>query len=94
MKYEVTTKQGKNFIVDDNEISLWLEFEDAFDITYSEAQEKLSRNSWNVITKLLFTAARLGGHTELKTYKKWAEVEFETFDIVGDEKDPKAEAEA
>lgn len=93
MQYEVTTKQGKNFIVDDNEVTLWLNFEEAFDITFQEAQEKLSRGSISVITKLLFTAAKLGGHTELKTYSKWAEVEFDKFDLVSED-NPKAEAEA
>ena len=92
MQYEVKTKQGNNFIVDDNEISLWLEVEEMFDITFHEAQEKLSRQSISTVTKLFFAAAKLGNHTQLKTYKVWVRDEFESFDLVG-ETDPKVEKE-
>lgn len=92
MQYEVTTKQGTNFIVDDGEVSFWLEFEEAFEETFHEAQELISKGSITIMTKVLFTGAKLGNHTELKTWKKWVEVEFERFDVVG-EPNPKAEEE-
>lgn len=92
MKYEVTTQQGKNFIVDDDDTSLWLDFEEAFDVTFYEAQDKIRRGSISVITKLLFIAAKAQNETELKTHKVWAKEEFKSFDVVG-ESDPKADAE-
>jgi len=92
MKYEVKTKQGTNFIVDDDSIELWLEIEERFDLTFYEAQQKLSRQSLATLTKLFFTAAVIGGHTEYKTHKTWVKEEFDSFEIAG-EADPKAEAE-
>lgn len=92
MKYEVKTKQGNNFIVDDDSIELWLEVEDRFDVTFYEAQQKLSRQSLSILTKIFFVAAVLGGHTEYKTHKTWVKEEFEAFDLAGED-DPKVEAE-
>lgn len=90
MLYEVKTKQGNNFIVDDDQIEIWLEMEEMFDITFKEAAEKLARQSLSVITKLFFVGAKLGGHTELKTHKAWVKTEFESFDVV-ESQAPKAE---
>jgi hypothetical protein len=88
MKLEITTKQGKNFIVDDDDIELWIELEDLLDLTFIEAQAKIQRQSMKVLTALMFLAAKKGGHTELKTQKAWVQHEFESFDVVVDE-DPK-----
>lgn len=88
MKLEVTTKQGHKFIVDDNDIELWIELEDQLDLTFQEAQAKIQRQSMKVLTALMFIGAKRGGHTELKTRKAWVEHEFESFDVVVDE-DPK-----
>lgn len=88
MKLEIKTKQGKNFIVDDNDIELWIELEDLLDLTFHEAQEKIQRQSMKVLTALMFIGAKRGGHTELKTRKAWVEHELDTFDVVVDE-DPK-----
>lgn len=88
MKLEIKTKQGKNFIVDDNDIELWIELEDQLDLTFKEAQAKIQRQSMKVLTTLMFIAAKKNGHTELKTRKAWVEHEFDTFDVVVDE-DPK-----
>lgn len=90
MQYEVKTKQGNNFIVDDDQIELWLEIEDLFDVTFKEAQELIARHSLSMITKILFASAKLGNHTELKTYKAWVKNEFESFDVL-EEINPKAE---
>jgi actin-related protein len=85
MKLQVTTKQGKNFIVDDDDMELWIELEDMLDLTFIEAQEKIQRQSMKVLSTLMFIGARKGGHTELKTRKAWIEHEFESFDVVVDE---------
>lgn len=85
MKLQITTKQGNNFIVDDNDIELWIELEDLLDLTFVEAQEKIQRQSMKVLTTLMFIGARKGGHTELKTRKAWVEHEFESFDVVVDD---------
>lgn len=85
MKLQVTTKQGKNFIVDDDDIELWIELEDMLGLTFIEAQEKIQRQSMKVLSTLMFIGARKGGHTELKTRKAWIEHEFESFDVVVDE---------
>ena len=85
MKLQVTTKQGKNFIVDDDDIELWIELEDMLNLTFIEAQEKIQRQSMKVLSTLMFIGARKGGHTELKTCKAWIEHEFESFDVVVDE---------
>lgn len=90
MRYEVKTKQGNNFIVDDDSIELWLEVEELFDLTFHEAAQKIARQSLAVVTKMLFAGAKLGGHTELKTYKAWVKTEFDTFDVL-DEESPKVE---
>lgn len=94
MQIQVKTKQGNNFIVDTEAITLWLDIEETFDITYFEAQELLKRQSLGIMTKMFFIAAKQGNHTELKTLKKWVELEFDSFDIVGEEvpKEPEREA--
>lgn len=92
MQYEVKTKQGTNFIVDDDSVELWLEIEELFNVTFKEAQELIARASLAMVTKVLFTGAKLGGHTELKTYKAWVKNEFDTFDVLEHE-NPKAETE-
>jgi len=82
MKYEVTTQQGNNYIVSDDSAWLWIELERELGFTVSQAAEKMSNGSLDVITCMLFKAARQQGKTELKTQKAWVENEFETFDVV------------
>ncbi len=85
MKLIVKTKQGNNFTVDDDDISLWIELEDMLDLTFSEAQEKIKRQSMKVLTALMFIGAKRGGYTELKTQKAWIDHELESFDVAVDE---------
>lgn len=94
MQIEVKTKQGTNYIVDTEAITLWLEIEEAFDVTYFEATELLKRQSLGIMTKMFFIAAKQGGHTELKTLKKWVELEFDTFEVLGEEAPKEQEQEA
>ena len=92
MKYEVTTKQGNNYIVSDDSVWLWIELERELGVTVTQAAEKMSQGSLDVITCMLFKAARHEGKTELKTQRLWVENEFESFDVV-DEPDPKDNSE-
>ena len=94
MEIEVKTKQGTNFIVDTEAIALWLEIEEQFDVTYFEASELLKRQSLGIMTKMFFVSAKLQGKTELKTFKKWVELEFESFDLVGEDSPKELEQEA
>jgi hypothetical protein len=94
MEIEVKTKQGTNYIVDTEAIALWLEIEEQFDVTYFEASELLKRQSLGIMTKMFFVAAKLQGKTELKTLKKWVELEFDSFDLVGEDSPKELEQEA
>jgi hypothetical protein len=88
MKYEITTQQGKNYIVSDDSAWLWIELERELGFTVTQAAEKMSQGSLDVITCMLFKAAKQGGHTELKTQKSWVEHEFDSFEVL--DEDPKA----
>jgi hypothetical protein len=46
------------------------------------------------MTKMFFVAAKLQGKTELKTLKKWVELEFDSFDLVGEDSPKELEQEA
>ena len=88
MKYEITTQQGKNYIVSDDSAWLWIELERELGFTVTQAAEKMSQGSLDVITCMLFKAAKQAGKTELKTQKAWVEHEFDSFEVLED--DPKA----
>ena len=88
MKYEVKTKQGKNYIVSDDNAWLWIELERGLGLTMKQAIEKMSNGSLDVITWLLHRASLEAKHTEVKTQKTWVETEFDSFEVV--EEDPKA----
>ena len=88
MKYQITTKQGNNYIVDDNSAWLWISLERELGYTMPQAAAKLQEGSLEVITWLLYKAAFESKQTTLKTHKIWVETEFETFEVV--EEDPKA----
>ena len=92
MKYEVTTKQGNNYIVSDDSAWLWIELERELGVTVTQAAKKMADGSLDVITCMLYKAAKQQGKTELKTQRLWVENEFETFDVV-DEPDPKDNSE-
>lgn len=91
MQYNVTTKQGNNFIVDDQDIPLWLDIERKSGKTYSEFEALRLRGSLEANAWIMFCGAIRGGHTELKTLDMWIQHEFEDFELVDD--DPKAETE-
>lgn len=88
MKYEVTTKQGTNYIVSDDSAWLWIELERSLGLTMKQAAEKMSLGSLDVITWVLHKASLDSKNTELKTQKAWVETEFETFEVV--DESPKA----
>jgi hypothetical protein len=87
MKYNITTKQGNNYIVSDDPAWLWITLERDLGYTLTQAQEKMSQGSLEVITYILYLAAVGDEHTDYKTHQGWVENEFDTFDVVSD--DPK-----
>mgnify|MGYP007100066628 CR=1 FL=1 len=88
MKYQITTQQGNNYIVNDDSAWLWISLERELGYTMPQAAAKLQEGSLEVITWLLHKAALDSKQTELKTHKAWVENEFESFEVV--EEDPKA----
>lgn len=91
MLLEVTTKQGKTYTVDDDDVYLWVCVEQDLGLTYAEAAEKMSNTSMVVITYVLHYLSLYNGHTELKTVKAWVQNELDTFKVVEDHpKEPAA----
>ena len=84
MKYNVITKQGNNYIVSDESAWLWVEIERELGYTVSQAAEKMSQGSLDVITCMWFKAAKAAGNTKLPTQQAWVINEFETFEVVED----------
>ena len=87
MKYQITTKQGDNYIVSDDSAWLWIRLERDLGYTLTQAQEKMSLGSLEVITYILYLAAAGSELTDYKTHQGWVENEFDTFDVVSE--DPK-----
>jgi hypothetical protein len=87
MKYTVTTKQGNNYIVSTESTWLWIEIERELGYTITEAEDKLRAGSLDVLTCMLYKAAKAQGHTKLPTQQAWVSNEFETFEVV--EESPK-----
>lgn len=87
MKYEVTTQQGNKYEVNDESAWLWVEIERELGYTVSQAAEKMSQGSLDVITCILFKAAKAKGLTKLPNQQAWVINEFETFEVIED--DPK-----
>jgi predicted RNase H-like nuclease len=84
MKYNVTTKQGNNYTVSDESAWLWVEIERELGYTVSQAADKMSQGSLDVITCMLFKAAKAQGATKLPSQQAWVINEFETFEVVED----------
>jgi hypothetical protein len=82
MKYTITTKQGNNYIVSTDSTWLWVEIERELGYTITEAEEKLRSGSLDVLTCMLFKAAKAQGHTKLPTQQAWVSNEFEGFEVV------------
>jgi hypothetical protein len=87
MKYEITTKQGNNYIVSDDSAWLWIEIERELGYTVSQAADKMSQGSLDVITCMLYKAAKAQGATKLPNQQAWVINEFDTFEVV--EESPK-----
>jgi hypothetical protein len=87
MKYEIKTKQGNNYIVTDDEAWLWIEIERELGYTVQEAAEKLAKGSLDVITCMLYKAAKAESKTQMPNQKAWVVNEFESFEVV--EESPK-----
>jgi predicted RNase H-like nuclease len=87
MKYEITTKQDKKYTVSDENAWLWVEIERELGYTVSQAAEKMSQGSLDVITCMLFKAAKAQNLTQMPNQQAWVINEFETFEVVED--DPK-----
>ena len=84
MKYNVTTKQGNNYIVSDDSAWLWIELERELGYTVSQAADKMSQGSLDVITCMLYKADKAAGNTKLPSQQAWVTNEFETFEVVED----------
>ena len=84
MEYNITTKQGNNYIVSDESAWLWVEIERELGYTVSQAAEKMSQGSLDVITCMLYKAAKAASKTMLPSQQAWVMNEFETFEVVED----------
>jgi hypothetical protein len=82
MKYEITTKQGKKYTVSVDSTWLWIEIERDLGYTITEAEEKLRAGSLDVLTCMLFKAAKGQGMTKLPSQQAWVTNEFEGFEVV------------
>jgi hypothetical protein len=87
MQYNITTKQGNNYIVSDESTWLWIEIERDLGYTVTQAAEKMSEGSLDVITCMLYKAAKAAGHTKLPNQQAWVVNEFDGFEVV--EENPK-----
>jgi hypothetical protein len=87
MKYEITTKQGNNYIVSDDSAWLWIEIERELGYTVTQAAEKMSLGSLDVITCMLYKAARSMGKTQMPNQQAWVTNEFDSFEVI--EESPK-----
>lgn len=92
MKYKVETKQGKNYIVSDESVMLWVQLERDLKLTFSEAIEAAANGSLNVLTYIIWRAAKAAGHTDTMTQDGFIDYELEMFEPVVDD-DPKAPGE-
>lgn len=84
MQYTVRTKQGNNYTVSADSTWLWIEIERELGLTITQAVEKIDAGSLDVLTCMLYKAAKAQGKTALPNQKVWVENEFEGFDLVDD----------
>jgi hypothetical protein len=87
MEYKVITQQGNNYIVSDDNAWLWVEIERELGYTVSQAAEKMGQGSLDVITCMLYKAAKTAGHTKLPSQQAWVVNEFDSFEVI--EESPK-----
>lgn len=88
MKWQVTTKQGTNYIVSDDAAIIWLDLERDLGYTLPEAIDKAAAGSLNVITYIAWKAMVLAGHSKCMTQDGFVTGEFDTIEPVPDS-DPK-----
>lgn len=91
MQYKITTKQGNNYIVSDENVWLWIELERELGYTITQADKKISEGSLDVLTFLFYHAAKAAGHTKLPSQQAWVVNEFDTFE--GVKADPKEDSQ-
>ncbi len=82
MQYDVKTKQGNNYIVSDDSAWLWIEIERELGYTVSQAAEKMSQGSLDVLTCMLYKAARSMGKTQMPNQQAWVINEFDSFEVI------------
>jgi len=87
MQFEVRTKQGNNYTVSTESTWLWIEIERDLGHTFNKAVKLIEDGSLDVLTALLYKAAKAQGHTKLPSQQAWVENEFEGFEWV--EESPK-----
>lgn len=87
MQFQVKTKNGNTYEVNDDSVWLWVSLEKDLGLTYNQALEKIQGGSLDVLTYVLFHASKKAGFTQLKTREVWLETEFDEFDVV--DADPK-----
>jgi hypothetical protein len=82
MQYEIKTKQGNNYIVSDDSAWLWIEIERELGYTVTQAAEKMSLGSLDVLTCMLYKAARSMGKTQMPNQQAWVTNEFDSFEVI------------
>jgi hypothetical protein len=92
MKYEITTKSGKTFIVDDEVTMLWVSMERDLGKPMVTALADLAQGSMVTLMYVLWWLAKQAGQTELKTPDGFVEHELADWNVV--ETDPKDSTEA
>lgn len=63
---------------------LWVEIERELGYTVSQAADKMSQGSLDVITCMLYKAAKAQGNTKLPSQQSWVMNEFDTFEVIED----------
>jgi hypothetical protein len=87
MKYEITTQQGNKYEVHDDNAWLWIEIERELGYTVRQVAEKIDQGSLDVITCMLFKAAKAQSKTQMPNQQAWVTNEFDSFEVI--EENPK-----
>lgn len=91
MKWQVTTKQGAVYTVDDDSAWVWIRLERETGLTFNQARDKMAEGSMGTIATLLWVLSKDAGHTDLPNADDWARMQLDNFEIVEDA-DPKDSA--
>lgn len=94
MRYQVTTKQGNNYIVSDDNVIIWVHLERDLGFTLTEAYEKAAAGSLNVITYIIWKAATLAGFTQTMTQDGYVTNEFDGMELLPDDGPKASDGEA